>query len=272
MSGKMRKFRYRLLRALTHPQLYSLVFAVAAVVAWVHWRKAVGELKLNAWVALVFVALIFRPSIVELLRRTEKIETSWAQVSLKQLKEDIEEVESLEETNTPRAIHAVVKGDLHMSTNSDMTAEPPEGLPGIIQPATVREQAADLLEQIPSLGEILYGTTNNRPVALSSTEALTRLREGLRDTERLVLRHFGPEDGPNEFTPEMAEYLAAWTGVSGWTNVIDVWRRAKHRVSEAWTNRETRRVEITLIGGLASSAFDFLTTQLEAVTRLGRVD
>src|SRR3954471_6252392 len=100
----MKKLRYHLLRALTHPQLRRLVFIALVIVAWVHWRKPVGELKLNPWVAAIFLGILFHPAIVELLRRTDKISTSWAQLSMKNLEEDVEKAEAVEEKNNPQPL------------------------------------------------------------------------------------------------------------------------------------------------------------------------
>jgi hypothetical protein len=86
----MRELWYRPLRGLAHLQLLSLVFAVVVIVAWVQWRTVIGELKLAPWAGVIFLALVFRPAIVDLLRRTDKISTSFAQLSTKQLEEDVE--------------------------------------------------------------------------------------------------------------------------------------------------------------------------------------
>lgn len=275
MPGKMTKFRYRLLRALIHPQVLSLVFAVIVTVAWVHWRKPVGELKLNSWVAVIFLAIIFRPSIVELLRRTDKISTSWAQLSMKRLEEDVEKAESIEETNHPKPIRReVILADSAKATD-DISTEPSEGLPPTTpnpfdDPTTIREQAAGLLEELPHTR--LLRSTDFADINLNgSLIALRRLQRVVLDTERLVLHYFGPEDGPYEFTPDVAEYMAVWTGVSGWTNVVDVWRRAKDQVL-IMREDEISRVELRLVDMLVDRAKGILVKQLEAVVKYGRTD
>jgi hypothetical protein len=279
VPGTRRKLRYRLIRVVIHPQVWTLILAVVVIGMWVHWRKVVGELKISPWVDVIFLAILFRPAIVELLRRTDKISTSWAQFSMKQLEDDVEEAETLEETNDPRVIELkdlwsaedFVK--LHQRiAESDAehadTSESPEDL--LSDPATIREQAAYLLTELDDLQRTVYEPDSQAGVfVLPKLLIVQRLQRLVRETEWLVLRPFGPEDGPDELTPDMAEHLAAWTGVSGWTNVIDVWRRTKRQVFGREVE-ETGRTELRLMATLVDHAMDILRKQLEAVAEFGR--
>jgi hypothetical protein len=288
--GKMKKLRYHLLRALTHPQLLSMIFAVIVIVAWVHWRKPVGELKLNPWVAIIFLAIIFRPAVVELLRRTDKISTSWAELSMKRLEEDVEQAEAAEETNNPQPIRIkmgkVTSDPNNFGPHSDTNPPPEEtadtgssessenafdpSLDPFDDPATIREQASDMLTRLPSL-KLLRRKDFEGTDFTSERIAFNYLKRRLAETERLVLQSFGPEDGPRQFTPEIAEHLAAWTGVSGWTNVIDVWRRT---MKQLYLNTDENRslAELRMVTVLAESALDILVKQLEAVAKFGRTE
>jgi hypothetical protein len=284
VPAKTKKLRYHLLRTLVHPQLYSLVFTVVVIALWVQYRKVVGELKLNPWVAVIFLAMIFRPALVELLRRTEKISTSWAELSTKRLEEDVEKAESAEETNQPQAIpmlvanaHFFTDGELERisrdlrrsAEDTDASESPKDPLDDPFEdPATIREQASYMLKELDDLEQSIYGPKSEYGVfAVSKTLMLQRLQRLVRETEQRVLFSFGPEDGPNEFTPDMAEHLAAWTGVSGWTNVIEVWRSTKEQV---FSGAEYSRVELKLLDRLVDHAFGILRKQLRAVAKFGR--
>jgi hypothetical protein len=267
MPGKMKKLRYHLPRALTHPQFLSMVFALIVIVAWVHWRKPVGELKISPWVTVIFLAIIFRPAIVEILRRTSKISTSWAEVSMRQLEEDVERAEELNETDGPAPI-TVNKGRIvRVILAGDSAQLPP------VEESSIQEQiidtaqvAAELLKRIPDISLDSFKQIRERE---GEHNAIITVYDILQLFAGDVLKNFRYPGSLLRFDLKAAEYLTAVTGVSGWTQLAERWQVTMHHYRSFFRGKDQIMGTSELWIMLVSQVLKRLREQLRIVAQGG---
>jgi hypothetical protein len=199
-----------------HPQVYSSVLAMAVVVAWVHWRKPVSELKLNPWAAVVILALLFRPAIIELLRRMNKISMSGAEITMQALSMEAEQGPEGGTSLSNAAIKNVAGGNTTIGMQAGkITGRVDFGgaLPG---PSSVAQKAQNLLERIADPGDL--------PRSLDPSRLGRRLRVLMDAAAAMILSEFNYPGDTETFSRKAAWFLARETGLQGWESFAAQWR------------------------------------------------